>query len=118
MHFTDRDMDLLELSAYGNVRRGPDSGGCRIQWTFFSILIYYVIDFYSSWQDLGASFVYRQVKTAKKVMAFFIILSSSTTLNGFLLRSMIYEASGTRIATTLYYINVVRKYILIAMNLV
>ncbi|XP_061346668.1 uncharacterized protein LOC133292282 [Gastrolobium bilobum] len=26
-----RDMDLLELSAYGNVRRGPDSGGCRIQ---------------------------------------------------------------------------------------
>ncbi|KAK7347289.1 hypothetical protein VNO80_21817 [Phaseolus coccineus] len=28
---SDRDMDLLELSAYGNVRRGPDSGGCRIQ---------------------------------------------------------------------------------------
>ncbi|XP_051152110.1 uncharacterized protein LOC127266058 [Andrographis paniculata] len=26
-----RDMDLLELSAYGNVRRGPDSGGCKIQ---------------------------------------------------------------------------------------
>ncbi|RYR75559.1 hypothetical protein Ahy_A01g000109 [Arachis hypogaea] len=26
-----RDMDLLELSAYGNVRRGPESGGCRIQ---------------------------------------------------------------------------------------
>ncbi|KAL5544497.1 hypothetical protein UlMin_008281 [Ulmus minor] len=26
-----RDMDLLELSAYGNVRRGQDSGGCRIQ---------------------------------------------------------------------------------------
>ncbi|WOL12463.1 hypothetical protein Cni_G21230 [Canna indica] len=26
-----RDMDLLELSAYGNVRRGPDSGGCNIQ---------------------------------------------------------------------------------------
>ncbi|KAK9669222.1 hypothetical protein RND81_13G116800 [Saponaria officinalis] len=26
-----RDMDLLELSAYGNVRRGEDSGGCRIQ---------------------------------------------------------------------------------------
>ncbi|XP_057421551.1 uncharacterized protein LOC130715463 [Lotus japonicus] len=26
-----RDMDLLELSAYGNVRHGPDSGGCRIQ---------------------------------------------------------------------------------------
>lgn len=25
-------MDLLELSAYGNVRRGQDSGGCRIQW--------------------------------------------------------------------------------------
>ncbi|XP_068309331.1 uncharacterized protein [Pyrus communis] len=25
------DMDLLELSAYGNVRRGQDSGGCRIQ---------------------------------------------------------------------------------------
>ncbi|XP_014507675.1 uncharacterized protein LOC106767326 [Vigna radiata var. radiata] len=28
---SDRDMDLLELSAYGNVRRGPDNGGCRIQ---------------------------------------------------------------------------------------
>lgn len=27
-----RDMDLLELSAYGNVRRGQDSGGCNIQW--------------------------------------------------------------------------------------
>ncbi|XP_057792219.1 uncharacterized protein LOC131009035 isoform X2 [Salvia miltiorrhiza] len=26
-----RDMDLLELSAYGNVRRGQDSGGCKIQ---------------------------------------------------------------------------------------
>ncbi|XP_021891827.1 uncharacterized protein LOC110810074 [Carica papaya] len=26
-----RDMDLLEVSAYGNVRRAPDSGGCRIQ---------------------------------------------------------------------------------------
>ncbi|NP_001168386.1 uncharacterized protein LOC100382155 [Zea mays] len=26
-----RDMDLVELSAYGNVRRGPDSGGCKIQ---------------------------------------------------------------------------------------
>ncbi|GMY15612.1 HNH endonuclease [Fagus crenata] len=26
-----RDMDLFELSAYGNVRRGQDSGGCRIQ---------------------------------------------------------------------------------------
>ncbi|KAI7986108.1 hypothetical protein LOK49_LG14G00667 [Camellia lanceoleosa] len=26
-----RDMDLLELSAYGNVRRGQDSGGCNIQ---------------------------------------------------------------------------------------
>lgn len=26
-----RDMDLLELSAYGNVRRGSDSGGCNIQ---------------------------------------------------------------------------------------
>lgn len=30
--FADRDMDLLELSAYGNVRRGQDSGGCAIQW--------------------------------------------------------------------------------------
>ncbi|KAL6009118.1 hypothetical protein ACLOJK_022345 [Asimina triloba] len=28
---TGRDMDLLELSAYGNVRRGQDEGGCRIQ---------------------------------------------------------------------------------------
>ncbi|XP_075660461.1 uncharacterized protein LOC142630355 [Castanea sativa] len=28
---SDRDMDLFELSAYGNVRRGQDSGGCRIQ---------------------------------------------------------------------------------------
>ncbi|KAL2516015.1 HNH endonuclease [Forsythia ovata] len=28
---SDRDMDLLELSAYGNVRRGQDSGGCSIQ---------------------------------------------------------------------------------------
>ncbi|XP_057516160.1 uncharacterized protein LOC130797560 [Amaranthus tricolor] len=28
---SDRDMDLLELSAYGNTRRGEDSGGCRIQ---------------------------------------------------------------------------------------
>ncbi|KAL6509541.1 hypothetical protein OROGR_022851 [Orobanche gracilis] len=26
-----RDMDLLELSAYGNVHRGQDSGGCKIQ---------------------------------------------------------------------------------------
>ncbi|KAJ4712942.1 HNH endonuclease [Melia azedarach] len=26
-----RDMDLLEVSAYGNVRRGQDTGGCRIQ---------------------------------------------------------------------------------------
>ncbi|XP_027124910.1 uncharacterized protein [Coffea arabica] len=26
-----RDMDLLELTAYGNVRRGQDSGGCNIQ---------------------------------------------------------------------------------------
>ena len=26
-----RDMDLFELSAYGNVRHGQDSGGCRIQ---------------------------------------------------------------------------------------
>uniref|UniRef100_A0A3Q7JAZ6 Uncharacterized protein n=1 Tax=Solanum lycopersicum TaxID=4081 RepID=A0A3Q7JAZ6_SOLLC len=26
-----RDMDLLELSAYGDVRRGEDSGGCKIQ---------------------------------------------------------------------------------------
>ncbi|KAJ4973964.1 hypothetical protein NE237_007138 [Protea cynaroides] len=26
-----RDMDLLELSAFGNVRRGQDSGGCSIQ---------------------------------------------------------------------------------------
>ncbi|KAJ8772955.1 hypothetical protein K2173_028132 [Erythroxylum novogranatense] len=26
-----RDMDLIELSAYGNVRRAEDSGGCRIQ---------------------------------------------------------------------------------------
>ncbi|CAO2818572.1 unnamed protein product [Amaranthus hypochondriacus] len=28
---SDRDMDLLELSAYGNTHRGEDSGGCRIQ---------------------------------------------------------------------------------------
>ncbi|KAK1260429.1 hypothetical protein QJS04_geneDACA019463 [Acorus gramineus] len=26
-----RDMDLLEMSAFGNVSRGEDSGGCRIQ---------------------------------------------------------------------------------------
>ncbi|PHT65749.1 hypothetical protein BC332_30489 [Capsicum chinense] len=26
-----RDMDLLELSAYGNVRHCQDSGGCKIQ---------------------------------------------------------------------------------------
>ncbi|GLU12387.1 hypothetical protein SLE2022_290720 [Rubroshorea leprosula] len=26
-----RDMDLIELSAYGNVRHTEDSGGCRIQ---------------------------------------------------------------------------------------
>ncbi|XP_068643380.1 uncharacterized protein [Aristolochia californica] len=26
-----RDMDLLELSAYGNVHHGQDTGGCRIQ---------------------------------------------------------------------------------------
>lgn len=26
-----RDMDLLELSAFGNVRRGQDSGWCSIQ---------------------------------------------------------------------------------------
>ncbi|KAL4584065.1 hypothetical protein LXL04_008655 [Taraxacum kok-saghyz] len=26
-----RDMDLVELSAYGNVRRGQDSGGCIMQ---------------------------------------------------------------------------------------
>ncbi|PKA50809.1 hypothetical protein AXF42_Ash021161 [Apostasia shenzhenica] len=26
-----RDMDLLELSAYGNIRRAHDSGGCNIQ---------------------------------------------------------------------------------------
>ncbi|KAI3761316.1 hypothetical protein L1987_51728 [Smallanthus sonchifolius] len=26
-----RDMDLLELAAYGNVRRGQDSGGCNMQ---------------------------------------------------------------------------------------
>uniref|UniRef100_A0A5B7AWI0 Uncharacterized protein n=1 Tax=Davidia involucrata TaxID=16924 RepID=A0A5B7AWI0_DAVIN len=26
-----RDMDLLELPAYGNVRCAQDSGGCRIQ---------------------------------------------------------------------------------------
>ncbi|XP_071731578.1 uncharacterized protein [Rutidosis leptorrhynchoides] len=26
-----RDMDLLELAAYGNVRRGHDSGGCIMQ---------------------------------------------------------------------------------------
>ncbi|XP_008239932.1 PREDICTED: uncharacterized protein LOC103338500 [Prunus mume] len=26
-----RDMDLIELSAYGNVRHAPNSGGCRIQ---------------------------------------------------------------------------------------
>ncbi|KAK2411366.1 HNH endonuclease [Trifolium repens] len=26
-----RDMDLLELSAFGNVRHGQDTGGCRIQ---------------------------------------------------------------------------------------
>ncbi|KAE8661766.1 HNH endonuclease isoform 2 [Hibiscus syriacus] len=26
-----RDMDLIELSAYGNVHHGEDSGGCRIQ---------------------------------------------------------------------------------------
>ncbi|CAL5198390.1 unnamed protein product [Lathyrus oleraceus] len=28
---SDRDMDMLELSAFGNVRRGQDTGGCRIQ---------------------------------------------------------------------------------------
>ncbi|ERM94522.1 uncharacterized protein LOC18422469 [Amborella trichopoda] len=26
-----RDMDVIELSSYGNVRRGQDSGGCNIQ---------------------------------------------------------------------------------------
>ncbi|KAL1531731.1 hypothetical protein AAHA92_31838 [Salvia divinorum] len=26
-----REMDFLELSSYGNVRRGQDSGGCKIQ---------------------------------------------------------------------------------------
>ncbi|XP_028555006.1 uncharacterized protein LOC114580718 [Dendrobium catenatum] len=26
-----RDLDLVELSAYGNVRRAQDSGGCNIQ---------------------------------------------------------------------------------------
>ncbi|KAF5734688.1 hypothetical protein HS088_TW15G00180 [Tripterygium wilfordii] len=26
-----RDMDLLEVTSYGNVRHGEDSGGCRIQ---------------------------------------------------------------------------------------
>ncbi|XP_072978347.1 uncharacterized protein [Typha angustifolia] len=26
-----RDMDLLELAAFGNVRRAPDRGGCNIQ---------------------------------------------------------------------------------------
>lgn len=29
--FAGRDMDLLELSAFGNVRRAQDSGGCSIQ---------------------------------------------------------------------------------------
>uniref|UniRef100_M1CM25 Uncharacterized protein n=1 Tax=Solanum tuberosum TaxID=4113 RepID=M1CM25_SOLTU len=29
--YPGRDMDLLELSAYGNVRHGQDSGGCKIQ---------------------------------------------------------------------------------------
>ncbi|KAG6410275.1 hypothetical protein SASPL_128329 [Salvia splendens] len=29
---SDRDMDFLELSSYGNVRRGQDSGGCKIQY--------------------------------------------------------------------------------------
>ncbi|CAI8610052.1 unnamed protein product [Vicia faba] len=28
---SDRDMDMMELSAFGNVRRGQDTGGCRIQ---------------------------------------------------------------------------------------
>ncbi|XP_042000433.1 uncharacterized protein LOC121749847 [Salvia splendens] len=28
---SDRDMDFLELSSYGNIRRGQDSGGCKIQ---------------------------------------------------------------------------------------
>ncbi|KFK34046.1 hypothetical protein AALP_AA5G095100 [Arabis alpina] len=26
-----RYMDLIELTAYGNVQRAPESGGCRIQ---------------------------------------------------------------------------------------
>lgn len=30
--YPGRDMDLLELSAYSDVRRGEDSGGCKIQW--------------------------------------------------------------------------------------
>ncbi|KAG6412874.1 hypothetical protein SASPL_125567 [Salvia splendens] len=28
---SNRDMDFLELSSYGNIRRGQDSGGCKIQ---------------------------------------------------------------------------------------
>ncbi|KAG9154756.1 hypothetical protein Leryth_014242 [Lithospermum erythrorhizon] len=33
-----RDMDMLELSAFGNVRRGQDSGGCNIQYIFYRSL--------------------------------------------------------------------------------
>ncbi|CAA6664522.1 unnamed protein product [Spirodela intermedia] len=28
---SDREMDFMELSAYGDVHRGDDAGGCRIQ---------------------------------------------------------------------------------------
>jgi len=31
IHSPGRDMDLVELSVYGNVWRGPDLGGCKIQ---------------------------------------------------------------------------------------
>lgn len=31
-------MDLIELSAYGNVRRGQDTGGCRIQWEVSALI--------------------------------------------------------------------------------
>jgi len=32
-------MDLIELTAYGNVQRAPTSSGCRIQWSVEDLLM-------------------------------------------------------------------------------
>lgn len=70
----DRDMDILELSAYGNVRHGQDSGGCNIQCSIyraayfhFCTMVTFDVKFYPCHTNNFISVVLEMIKKTRIV---------------------------------------------------